>query len=88
MVQNGSRFVLLCQQGLVVAVVAAVATPAADVATLDIVAPPHARSAAARAPKAAGPLSGTARSVVATSPVRPPVSTVPLAGMGLFDLKE
>jgi len=88
MAQNGSRFVLLCQQGLVVAVVAAVAAPAADVATLDIVAPPHARwSTASRAPMAAGPGSGTARSVVATSPVRPTVSTVPLTGVSKRGLR-
>ena len=59
MPENRSRFVLLCQQSLAFALVAAVAAPAADMVTLDIVAPRRPRpSAAARRrgrPRAARP---------------------------------
>ncbi|MEP7088630.1 MAG: FG-GAP-like repeat-containing protein [Nocardioidaceae bacterium] len=90
MAENRSRFVLLCQQSLVLAVVAAVAAPAANMVTLDIVATPHQASAgsggAAGASDAAAPVpraadgSGTT-SVVDTRPVAPRVSTVPLGGV-------
>ena len=43
MPENRSRFVLLCQQSLAFALVAAVAAPAANMVTLDIVAPDAAR---------------------------------------------
>ena len=49
MPENRSRFVLLCQQLLALAVVIAIAAPAANLVTLDIVAPrPHAGHSMAR----------------------------------------
>lgn len=76
MSQNRSRFVLLCQQALACAVVVAVAAPAAGVVDLDIVAPPSVPAGGSVG--AAG--SGTARvgSLVASEPVKPVVTEVPL----------
>ena len=77
MSQNRSRFVLLCQQALACAVVVAAAAPAAGVVDLDIVAPPS----SAPAPRAGGAAtSGTATqgSLVASEPVEPVVTEVPI----------
>ena len=41
MPENRSRFVLLCQQSLAFGLVAAIAAPAANIITLDIVAPTY-----------------------------------------------
>ena len=54
MPENRSRFVLLCQQSLAFAVVVAIAAPAANLVTLDIVAPAR---------------PGTPGAVVGTAPV-------------------
>jgi hypothetical protein len=84
MPQNRSRFVLLCQQSLACAVVAAVAAPAASLVTLDIVAPP--RQPRADAPVVPGVADATS-AVVASRPVRPVVSTVPLTGVSKAGLR-
>jgi hypothetical protein len=79
MAENKSRFVLLCQQSLAVAVVVAVAAPAANMVSLDIVAPPapgHAEAAPASPVE-----DGGTRSVVDGAPVEPQVTTVPLRGV-------
>jgi hypothetical protein len=72
MAHNRSRFVLLCQQSLAVALVAAITAPAANLVNLDIVAPPRDGQAGTQAstgsPEAA---------VVATQPAHPVVSNVP-----------
>jgi hypothetical protein len=81
MPHNRSRFVLLCQQLLALAVVIAIAAPAANLVTLDIVAPtpPH--------PVAKGPLpdadagAAAGASVVAAAPVKPRVTDVALGGV-------
>jgi len=90
MPENRSRFVLLCQQTLALGVVAAIAAPAANMVSLDIVAPP--------APHASGPTGATARtavpaiasgrsdadatpSLVASAPVKPRVTEVSLTGV-------
>ncbi len=87
MAENRSRFVLLCQQSLAFGLVAAVIAPAAGVATLDIVAPPHDEpGAVAPVPPSETADSGvigaldrrTTPSTVASAPVRPTVRTVPL----------
>ena len=67
MAQNRSRFVLLCQQSLALGLVVAVAAPAADVVSLDIVEPPHQRPSA-QAPAVAGSGAASATSVVAVAP--------------------
>src|SRR3954454_25200782 len=81
MPENRSRFVLLCQQSLAFGLVAAVAAPAANLTTLDIVAPPHSRpSVAERGVVPAG--SGIAGpSLVATKPVKPRVTEFALRGV-------
>jgi N-acetylmuramoyl-L-alanine amidase/FG-GAP-like repeat len=76
MAENRSRFVLLCQQTLAIAVVTAVAAPAANMVSLDIVAPPQPQATGSAAAPGA-----TATSVVDTTPVEPVVSTVPLVGV-------
>src|SRR3954447_11402684 len=99
MPENRSRFVLLCQQSLALAVLVAVAAPAADLVTLDIVAPTRPGTPGAvvgTAPvtdsSAAGTVGGGDRpSLVASRPVKPRVSAVPLAGVssvGLATLQE
>ena len=86
MAQNRSRFVLLCQQSLALGLVVAVAAPAADVVSLDIVEPPHQRPSA-QAPAVAGSGAASATSVVAAAPVKPVVSTVPLGGVSKAGLR-
>jgi hypothetical protein len=95
MPENRSRFVLLCQQSLAFALVAAVAAPAANMVTLDIVAPtpPQAPAAVQPAadPGAATLGGGDAPSLVASTPVKPRVTDVPLTGVtpaGLRALRE
>src|SRR3954449_6776319 len=79
MPENRSRFVLLCQQSLAFGLVAAVAAPAANLTTLDIVAPPHSRpSVAERGVVAAGI---AAPSLVATKPVQPRITEFALRGV-------
>lgn len=75
MAENKSRFVLVCQQLLALGTVAALATPALGVATLDIVAPaPQQDTSSTRAMPAAVAL-------VASAPVEPTVTEVPLQGV-------
>ena len=95
MPENRSRFVLLCQQSLAFALVAAVAAPAANMVTLDIVAPtpPETPAAARPAVPASGAAvgGGDAPSLVASTPVEPRVTDVPLSGVtkaGLRALRE
>ncbi len=91
MPEKRRRFVLLCQQTLAFGLVAAIAAPAANLVSLDIVQPPASgahRSAASSAGStldAAGAMA--ARSVVATRPVRPRVRTVPLLGVSRTGLR-
>ncbi|GAB2754123.1 FG-GAP-like repeat-containing protein [Nocardioides pakistanensis] len=74
MAENKSRFVLVCQQLLAVGTVAALAAPALGVATLDIVGPaPRQEGAAAQAVPAVA--------LVASAPVEPTVTAVPLEGV-------
>jgi hypothetical protein len=84
MAQNRSRFVLLCQQTLAFGVVLAIAAPAANLVTLDIVAPPRPRTEARAQPT--GGAAGTV-SVVASRPVRPQVTRVPLRGVSKAGLR-
>ena len=78
MSQNRSRFVLLCQQTLACAVVVAAAAPAAGIVNLDIVAPPSAVQAGT------GPTAQVSGSLVASEPVEPIVTEVPITdGHGL-----
>lgn len=73
--EKRSRFVLACQQVLAVGTVVAVAAPAASVVTLDIVAPaPPSVTGAAATPS-------EARSLVASAPVQPEVSEIPITGV-------
>jgi hypothetical protein len=94
MAHNRSRFVLLCQQSLALGLVVAIAAPAAEQGTLDIVAPSTPPPAGASDPGLTGAVgtgSGSTRNVVSTAPVRPTVSTVPLTGVskaGLRALRE
>ncbi len=94
MPENRSRFVLLCQQTLAFGLVAAVAAPAANLVTLEIVSPPHpdgsvvGRSAGGTTGQPAGQPAGrpagqaAARTaLVATRAVRPRVRAVPLVGV-------
>ena len=76
MSQNRSRFVLLCQQALACAVVVAVAAPAAGVVDLDIVAPPSAPAGGSVG--AAGSGTASVGSLVASEPVKPVVTEVPI----------
>ena len=75
MSENKSRLVLLCQHSLTCAVVVALVAPATTLVTLDIVAPP----AGVRAGTA--PDTPPSTSVVAATPVKPTVSSVPLRGV-------
>jgi hypothetical protein len=81
MPENRSRYVLLCQQVLAFGTVAALAAPATSVVTLDIVAPapPHV-TGGATAPSADG-------SLVASEPVAPDVTEVPVTGIERAGLK-
>ena len=98
MPENKSRFVLLCQQSLALAVVVAIAAPAVNTVTLDIVAPARPGtpgSVAVPAPvtdSAQGTVGGgDSPSLVASAPVKPRVTAVPLAGVskaGLAALRE
>src|SRR4051812_21774820 len=93
MPENRSRFVLLCQQSLAIAVVVAIAAPAADLVTLNIVAPsrpdvvvghgaPASDPGAADPIGAAGALGGAnTPALVSSTPVRPHVTAVPLGGV-------
>ena len=91
MPENRSRFVLLCQQSLAFALVAAIAAPAANMVTLDIVAPARPHAAGVTAPAPAGPGTSTATgtavgggdtpSLVSSRPVKPRVTAVPLGGV-------
>ena len=81
MAHNRSRFVLLCQQSLALGLVVALAAPAADLVTLDIVAPPPPGGAGT------GGQPGAAQIVVSSAPVRPRVSTVPLTGVSAAGLR-
>ncbi|HET6627734.1 MAG TPA: FG-GAP-like repeat-containing protein [Nocardioidaceae bacterium] len=75
MPENKSRYVLLCQHLLAFGTVVALAAPAASVVTLDIVAPtPVAPAGTGAAPPGAG-------SLVATQPVRPDITEVPVSGV-------
>ena len=75
MPENRSRYVVLCQQLLAFGTVLAVVAPAAGVATLDIVAPapqtPHERVVEQAVPMA----------LVASEPVEPEVTEVPIDGV-------
>jgi hypothetical protein len=82
MPENRSRFVLLCQQSLAFGLVAAVAAPAANMISLDIVAPPQSRSAGpARSVVAGGLDAGGSPSLVAARPIEPRVTEIPLTGV-------
>jgi N-acetylmuramoyl-L-alanine amidase/FG-GAP-like repeat len=87
MSENRSRFVLLCQQSLVVAAVAAIAAPALNVVTLEIVAPARpdgpgaVHSTPANDVPHASAGAGDAPSLVPSRPVRPVVTAVPLSGV-------
>jgi hypothetical protein len=81
MAENRSRFVLLCQQSLALAVVVAVAAPAANQVSLDIVAPPAPGQVEAAPATSAAPAVGSTRSVVDSAPVQPRVTSVPLRGV-------
>ncbi len=90
MPENRSRFVLLCQQSLALGLVAAVAVPAAQLVTLDIVSPGTANDAPSARP-APGAAAEGPESMVATAPVRPTTRDVPLRGVseaGLAALGE
>ncbi|MFL6135649.1 MAG: hypothetical protein ACJ72A_22790, partial [Nocardioidaceae bacterium] len=76
MPESRSRFVLLCQQSLAFGLVAAIVAPAANIISLDIVAPPRSGSAGA-APAGGGSVGGTP-SLVASQPVKPRVTDVAL----------
>jgi hypothetical protein len=69
-----ARYVLLCQQALVCAAVAAVAAPAAGIVTLDIVSPSHPRVSEIGTSDAA-----EGGSLVASEPVAPAVRKVRLS---------
>ena len=99
MPENKSRFVLLCQQSLALAVVVAIAAPAVNTVTLDIVAPARPGtpgSGSVVAPPVTDSAQGTvgggdSPSLVASAPVKPRVTAVPLAGVskaGLAALRE
>ncbi len=99
MPENKSRFVLLCQQSLALAVVVAIAAPAANTVTLDIVAPARPGTPGSVAPAAPATDSaatgtvggGDSPSLVASAPVKPRVTAVPLGGVskaGLAALRE
>ena len=99
MPENKSRFVLLCQQSLALAVVVAIAAPAANTVTLDIVAPARPGSPGSVAPAAPATDSaatgavggGDSPSLVASAPVKPRVTAIPLGGVskaGLAALRE
>jgi hypothetical protein len=76
MSEKRSRFVLVCQQTLVIGVVVAVAAPAAGVVTMDIVAPvPPSGLTGVRAGQ------HESGSLVATEPVRPRVHQVAVDGV-------
>ena len=87
MAQNRSRFVLLCQQSLAFAVVVAIAAPAANMVTLDIVAPARPHAAGISAPAPAGTATDAAvggvgtPSLVSSRPVKPRVTAVHLGGV-------
>jgi hypothetical protein len=87
MAHNRSRFVLLCQQTLALGLVVALAAPATDLVTLDIVAPPAPGTAVATDPAVAGSRTGDTRNVLSTAPVRPTVSTVSLTGVTAAGLR-
>jgi hypothetical protein len=81
MPEKRSRFVVLCQHVLAFGTVVAVAAPAASVVTLDIVAPtPPAVTGGASAAHGTG-------SLVASEPVEPQVSEVPITGVDPAGLK-
>ena len=80
MPENRSRFVLFCQQILVVGTVVAVAAPAVGIVTLDIVAPsPNTVTGAIADP--------ALESLVASRPVTPAVTEVPVRGIEVAGLK-
>src|SRR4051794_37670863 len=83
MPENRSRFVLLCQHTLALGLVAAIAAPAANLVSLDIVAPPSPAAAggAATAAPEEGAAAGGAPAPVASAPVRPRVTDVSLGGV-------
>ena len=88
MTEIRSRFVLLCQQALACAVVVAVVTPAAGVVTLDFVAPPAVQGPQGTTAEPAGTGSATADATparVATAPVEPTVTEVPLSTRAATD---
>ena len=80
MPENRSRFVLICQQILAIGTVVAVAAPAASIVTLDIVAPTPTTvtGGASTSPK---------ESLVASAPVRPAVTEIPVRGIATAGLK-
>jgi hypothetical protein len=81
MPENRSRYVLLCQQVLALGTVAALAAPAASVVSLDIVAPAPPSVADGGAPAQDG------SSLVASEPVEPDITEVPLSGIDDVGLK-
>ena len=87
MTDNRSRFVLLCQQALACAVVVAVVTPAAGVVTLDFVAPPAVEGprGTTAEPAGTGATADAAPARVATAPVEPTVTEVPLNARAATD---
>src|SRR4051812_23974117 len=87
MPHNRSRFVLLCQQLLALAVVLAMAAPAANLVTLDIVARTP-QAPAPSGPVAAGDPGRTAGSpMVASAPVKARVTDVALGGVSARGLQ-
>ena len=78
MPENKSRFVLLCQQVLAFGTVAALAAPAAGVVSLDIVGPPS--EPAQAAPGLSSP-AATSVALVASHPVDPEVTEIPVKGV-------
>jgi hypothetical protein len=81
MTETRERYVLLCQQFLVFAVVAAVAAPAAGVVTLDIVSPSRTEADRIDAIRTPGASPEVAGALVASRPVAPIVKQVPLTGV-------
>lgn len=83
MSESRDRFVLVCQQALVLAVVGAVALPAAGVISLDIVSPKTPSTSENAGTGAAGPgLPSEGASLVAAEPVEAQVREIPLTAPG------
>lgn len=87
MAHTRSRFVLLCQQTLALGMVVAIAAPATDLVTLDIVAPATPGPAGTGAAGTTASPAADTRSTVSAGPVHPKVSTVPLTGVTAAGLR-